>query len=506
MNAPNGLPAGLRDSSMDPRGGTARSAKEANGRPNRVVDWMLKTVSRFFAPRTAPSSPKGGVTPGKEWRRRAYDERGVRDFIADADAALTHQDPLSARRALEVSFVVVGVLLLWAGFAEVDQITRGDGKVIPSKQLQVIQSLDGGVVSEIKVREGDIVEIGQVLLRIDATRFASSFNESRSQYLALMGKAARLSALADAKPFSPPEDLVAEAPELLQQERALYLAKQAELEANIGIARQQLTQRSQELNEAHARRVQASAGHDLTARELELTRPLVASGAVSDVDLLRLERDVSRYAGERNQATAQIARLQAAIAEAQGKIEEVSFNFRNQARSELAETNQKINGLIESSVALSDKVKQTDVKAQVRGTVKRLLVNTVGGVIQPGKDILEVVPLEDSLLLEARVHPKDIAFLHPEQKAFVKFTAYDYAIYGGLEARLDHISADTVVDDKGNAFYLVRVRTLKPNLGPNLPIIPGMVAEVDILTGKKSILSYLLKPVLRAKQYALSER
>jgi adhesin transport system membrane fusion protein len=224
------------------------------------------------------------------------------------------------------------------------------------------------------------------------------------------------------------------------------------------------------------------------------------------VELLRLERDLSRFRGERDQASAQIARLQAAIAEASRKVQEAELTVRNEARNDLAETMAKLNSLSEGSTALSDRVQRAEVKSPVRGTVKRLLINTVGGVLQPGTEIAEVVPTDDQLLLEARVLPKDIAFLRPGQKAVVRFTAYDFAIFGGLDGVVEHIGADTVTDEEGNAFYVVRVRTLKSSLGKNLPIIPGMVAEVDVMTGKKSVLSYLLKPVLRAKSYALTER
>lgn len=256
-----------------------------------------------------------------------------------------------------------------------------------------------------------------------------------------------------------------------------------------------------------ARREQAAHSYNLTAQELTQTRPLINSGAVSEVELLRLERDVSRYRGERDMASAQISRVQAAISEAQRKIEEVELSFRNAAGKELSDAAAKLNSLSEGSVALTDRVKQSSIRSPVKGVVKRLLVNTVGGVVQPGKDMIEIVPLEDNLLLEARVLPRDIAFLRPGQSAMVKFSAYDFSVYGGLEGVLEHISADTVMDDKGNAFYLVRVRTLNSGFGErNLPIIPGMVAEVDILTGKKSVLSYLLKPVLRAKNVALTER
>jgi len=196
----------------------------------------------------------------------------------------------------------------------------------------------------------------------------------------------------------------------------------------------------------------------------------------------------------------------AAVGEAQRKIQETELTFRNEARRDLAEVMGKLNALTEGRVALTDKVDKAQVKSPVRGRVQRLLANTVGGVVSPGKDIVEVVPLDDALVLEARVLPKDIGFIHPEQVAMVKFTAYDFSIFGGLEAKVENISPDTVIDEKGNAYYVVRVRTLKSQLGDQLPIIPGMTAEVDILTGKKSVLSYLLKPVLRGKAYAFTER
>ena len=441
-----------------------------------------------------------GRLPGKE-------EGDVVDFPTDADVAILRQEPLRARVLLRSVGMVMALFILWAAVAQLDEVTRGEGKVIPSKQVQILQSIDGGLVSEILVREGDVVQANQLLIKIDETRFVSSVKENRVQYLGLVARAARLKAMSDGKPFVPPPEVVKDAPDVVAQELQLYEAKRAEMNAAISIARQQLAQRQQELNEAQARRAQAATGYDLTSKELTVTRPLINSGAVSEVELLRLERDVSRYRGERDMASAQITRVQAAINEAQRKIEEVELNFRNDAGKELSETTAKLNSLAEGSVALSDRVKQSSIRSPVKGTVKRLLVNTVGGVVQPGKDMIEIVPLEDTLLLEARVLPRDIAFLRPGQPAIVKFTAYDFSIYGGLDGTLEHIGADTVTDDKGNAFYTVRVRTSKPGFGDaNLPIIPGMVAEVDIITGKKSVLAYLLKPVLRAKNVALTER
>jgi len=437
---------------------------------------------------------------------RLEEEVLARDFGVDADAAMLRQDPLRARKAIKSVGLVMAAFFIWASLAHVDEITRGEGKVIPSRQLQVLQSLDGGIVSDIMVKEGDTVREGQVLVKIDATRFMSSFKENRAVYLALLAKAARLRALADGTDFKPPPEVVREDPQLAEAEHRLLLNRKAELDAQLGIVREQTEQRTHELAEAHARYEQASQGYDLTSRELTLTKPLIQSGAVSDVDLLRLQRDVARYAGERSQASSQITRLEAALAESRKKMVEVELEFKNQVRNELADVQSKINSLGEGSIALSDKVKQADIRSPVNGTVKRLLYNTVGGVVQPGKDIVEVVPLEDALLLEARVLPKDIAFLRPGQRANVKLTAYDFTIYGGLEGTLETISADSVLDEKGNAFYVVKVKTKRPDLGKNLPIIPGMTATVDILTGRKSVLTYLLKPVLRAKQYALTER
>ena len=429
------------------------------------------------------------------------------DFDASADWAIAEQTPHGARLVVWFSVLAMLVLLVWSAFARLDEVTRGEGKVIPSRQVQVLQSLDGGIVSEILIHEGQVVKAGDLLLKVDPTRMVSSLRENQSQYLSLLAKAARLRALAEGSRFVAPPEVLKEAPEIVEAERALYESRRAELEASLGVARQQSAQRSQELISVRAKREQAAQSYTLTARELELTRPLVKSGAVSDVELLRLERDVARYKGERDSASSDIPRLESAVAEADRKIQEVDLTFRNTARSELSEVNAKLGALSETSTGLEDRVKQTEIRSPVNGTVKQLKVNTVGGVVQPGKDLIELVPSDDALLLEARVSPRDIAFLRPGQKALVKFTAYDFAIYGGLDATLEQIGADSVVDEKGNAYFVVRVRTQSNAIGPQkLPIIPGMVAEVDILTGKKTILSYLLKPILRAKANALTER
>jgi len=440
------------------------------------------------------------------WSRLSPDDAPPLDWSQDADRAVLEAEPLRARALLYVIAAVVLSLILWAGLADIDQVTRGEGKVIPSRQVQIVQSVDGGVVTEILVAEGDVVEPGELLLRLDATRFASTLRENRAEMLVLEARAARLRAITQGVPFDPSEELRAQIPEVIEQEAVLFQSTLDERLAARTIAEQQLEQRQREHEGAVARLRQAKRGLELASRELDVTRPLFDSGAVSEVELLRLEREVTRLRGDRAQAQAETSQLEAAIREARRKIEEVELGFLNAQREELAEVTGRINSMREGERGLSDRVKQTEVRSPVRGTVKRLFQNTIGGVVLPGKEVCEIVPLDDTLLLEARIRPKDIAFLRPEQPALVKFTAYDFVVYGGLDAVVEHIGADTVMDEHGNPFYTVRVRTLESSLGEGMPIIPGMVAEVDVLTGKKTILASLLKPVLRAKQYALSER
>lgn len=431
---------------------------------------------------------------------------GFGSFEQQAEVVMSRATTQRAQLIVRASVVVVLLLVLWACLAEVEEVTRGDGRVIPSRQLQVVQSLDGGVVSEILVTEGQMVEAGQLLLKIDETRATSGVRESAAQGFALRARQARLRALAEGAAFKPPSSSNPEEARILEEEHLLYETRRSELGTMIAINQQQLQQRQQELSEMRARKSAAERALDLAQQELNKTRPLLASGAVSEVDILRLDREVSRNRGDIEQATAQMARVQASIGEAQRKIQETELTFRNEARKEMADVMGKLNALNEGAVALADKVDKSQVKSPVRGRVQRLLANTVGGVVTPGKDIVEVVPLDDQLILEAKVQPRDIAFIHPGQAATVKFTAYDFSIYGGLEAKVENISPDTEVDDKGNAFYLVRVRTTRANFSEKLPVIPGMTAEVDILTGHKSVMSYLLKPVLKARAYALRER
>lgn len=450
---------------------------------------------------------KGGAFFGNVLERYVpADDGQVSDWLEGTDRALLEQEPIRTRTLLYAIVYTVLALIVWAAFAEIDEVTRGEGTVIPSRQVQVLQSLDGGVVTDIHVREGDIVEKNQLLVSLDATRSISTLRENQAEYLALQAKAERLLAVAEDREFVPPADLLNRAPELIEQETALFLSSRQELEAEKAIADQQVIQREQELIEITSRRDEAANAYRLTSRELTVTRPLVSSGAVSEVELLRLEREVSSLRGERDQSEAQLQGIKAAIVEAKQKRDEVELGFKNRIREELSSTLARLSTLSELETGLSDRVKMTQLRSPVRGTVKRVHFATIGGVAAPGKEIVEIVPLDDSLLLEARIKPQDIAFLRPQQAAMVKFTAYDFVVYGGLDAVVEHIGADTFMDEDGNPYYSIRVRTLQAGLDEDKPIIPGMVAEVDILTGKKTILAYLLKPVFRAKQYALTER
>ena len=433
----------------------------------------------------------------------------TRDNLAwseEADLAILEQAPLKAKKLLYCMLAILIAVLVWAYFAKVDEVTRGEGRVIPSRQVQVIQSLDGGIVSDILIREGDLVKVGTPLIKIDETRVASSLRENQSQYLALLAKQSRLKALAEGGPFNPPPQVKKDNQQIYEQELALYNASREELDSTVNIARDQMQQREKEQVEVQFKKELAEKTYDSASKELAVNKPLLVSGAVSDIDLLKLEREVTRAKGEIDQAKAQISRIQIGISEARRKIGESEQNFRSKVRTELNDTTTKLNSISESNVSLTDKVKQSTLKSPVNGKVSRLFSNTVGGVIQPGKEVLEVVPTDDVLIIETKVQIRDIAFLRPKQPAVVKLTAYDYAIYGTLDAIVESIAPNSIVDDKGNAYYLVRVRTLQTSLGKGLPIIPGMVAQVDILTGKKTILSYLLKPVLKAKSYAFSER
>ena len=399
--------------------------------------------------------------------------------------------------------------ITWAYYSTLDEVTRGSGRVIPSSHVQVVQNLEGGIVSAILVQEGDQVNKGQVLLRIDDTRFASSYRESQVTSATLQAKIARLTAESQGKSFKLPRNLTSAQTEPFGNEQALAQSRQQELQTQIEVLKQQITQKQQEIKELSSRQQQLQQSYELAQKELNITEPLVKKGVMSEVDLLRLEREVSSIKAELEGARLRIPRAEAAVTEAERKIEELQVSFRTQALRDLNDIKAESSRLTESKRALEDRVIRTAVRSPVKGTVKRLKVTTIGGVVQPGMDLVEIVPSEDTLLIEAQIRPADIAFLHPGQSAMVKFTAYDFSIFGGLRASLEHISADTITNERGESFFLIRLRTERNYLGTKanfLPIISGMTVNVDILTGRKTLLDYLLKPIKKAQEKALRER
>lgn len=477
----------------------------------KKINEMLNSAQQKNSPKTgegknAPVAEIPSKKTNEVLRRMPQEDR---DLATDIRDSILGQHPRGGRWILYATLVFFVVFIVWSSLSKVEETTRGEGKVIPSSHIQVVQNLEGGIVSEILVRVGDVVKKDQLLLKIDDTRFASSFQENRVKYLADKAKSARLQAEAQGVPFRVPDEVMKENPEVGELEQQLYRSRMSELESTLSIKQMQANQRAIELQELRAKQEELKRTYALLQKELRMTKPLVAQGAVSDVEILRMEREASQKQGEIDTIRHEISRAESSHSEAMTAIREAKLSFSNRAKAELNDVLAKVGESSSSSVALKDRLDRTSVRSPMDGTVNRLLINTVGGVVQPGMNIVEIVPREDNLIVEAMIKPSDIAFLRPGQKANVKFTAYDYTIYGSMKANLEHISADSITDERGNSFYSVRLRTDKSYLGAEsnpLPIIPGMVASVDILTGKKSILSYILKPVLKAKANALRER
>ncbi|EJE4731319.1 HlyD family type I secretion periplasmic adaptor subunit, partial [Vibrio parahaemolyticus] len=449
------------------------------------------------------------------------------DFVDDKTAALLLNTPNSARLMLWVMVLFFVAAIGWASWAQIDQVTVGQGKVIPSSQIQVVQNLEGGLVKEILVKEGQLVKKGQQLLLIDDTRFRSDYREREQQVANLTASVLQLSAsinsvavnrdfniqdweksvVLDYGKLTFPPILEETQPQLTQRQKAEYREDLDNLRNQLSVIDQQVEQKQQDLVEIEARVRNLRQSYQYAKKELDITQPLADEGVVPRIELLKLQRQVNDTRREMTSSELKIPVIKSAIKESMLNRIDVALKFRSEQQEKLNNAQDQLSALVESAVGLEDRVNRTVVVSPVTGKIKTLNVNTVGGVIQPGMDIVEIVPTEDTLLVEAKIAPKDIAFLRPNLNAIVKFTAYDFTKYGGLVGELEHISADTTQDEEGNSFYIVRVRTEKTSFGQDadLPIIPGMTASVDIITGKRTVLEYLLKPILSAKTNALKE-
>ena len=407
---------------------------------------------------------------------------------------------------------------IWAYFSQIDELTRGEGKVIPSEKIKTIQSLDGGIISEILIKEGSIIKEGQPLMKIDTTRFEASLEENKQTFYHLLVTKARLELeskldLVDEIPeIKYSEEILANAPVFAMNDRKLFSSRIEELKSITKTFKIQLKQKEQEINELSSKATQLKISIALIREESKTMEQLVERRSKSKVDLLKIKRELAQLEGELQGTYASIPRAKYAIEEAQNKIVEKLKIFKSEASNELQKINTEIKKYESKLVADEDKLDKTVLMSPVDGIVKQINVNTIGGVVTSGMDLIEIVPQSDILLVEAKIDPKDIAFINPEQKAIVKITAYDFSIYGGLEGKIVEISADSIVDknDKDqNSYYKVVIKTEQNYLEKNkqkLPIIPGMISTVDIVTGKKSILDFLLKPILKTKENSLHER
>lgn len=431
-------------------------------------------------------------------------------YMSSLSQAALEKPTVKSQMVVWVILLVVIWLIVWANYAELDKIVRGEGKVVPSTQIQIIQNLEGGIVDDLYIHPGDNVKKGQILLKLDNTQFASSYGESELKEAALKARAQRLTAEAFNKPF-----IVSKTPsanpniqKIYNREFHLYQSRQKQLKTSDDILVQKIEQKKLDLKDAYSQKSQLSRSLALLRKQLNITKPLVKEGVASEIDLLKLQREENDALTKLKGVQYSIPKLQSAIAEARAKRKDSNEKFENDAHEEMNKVLAEKEQLIKSNEGLKDRVDRTDIKSPVNGTIKQLFVNTIGGVVQPGSDIVEIVPEDDSLVLETKIIPSDIGFVYKGLKAKVKFTAYDFAIYGGLEGTVQRISADTITDKDGKSFYIARIKTDKNHLGtPNKPLylLPGMTATVDIIVGKHSVLDYILKPIIKAKDTALRE-
>lgn len=431
------------------------------------------------------------------------------DFMPERFAA-SHR---GARMASHILLAAIGlfflVFVIWAAFATVDEVTRGMGKIITSSHVQVISNLEGGIVNKILVREGQTVEKDQALMIIDNTYAQADYQTARSKYLTLIATVSRLNAEYQSQPLAFPKEVIDESPDAVKSEMAFYQSRQMQLRGQIDIFQSQLQQKQQELSELYSSAENIKRSLDVANQQKDIADKGVQQGVTSRMELLSIQREITELESRLNQARAAQPRARAAMEEARQRIEDKKQTFRSEVSNELNQKRAELSALTQSITASKDRVARTEVKSPMKGRVQQIKINTVGGIIKPGEDLIEVVPIEDNFLIEARIRPSDIAFIRPQQEAMVKITAYDYSIYGGLKAKVEDISPDTIEDERGESFYRIRLRsygdTFKGN-GKQIDIIPGMTAQVDILTGEKTVLDYLLKPFFKARDNALTER
>lgn len=429
-------------------------------------------------------------------------------YMQSLSAAVVQRSPKYLLMMIGLTAAVVMAAIVWMGWAEIDVVVRGSGKVIPARQVQTIQSLEGGIISEILVKEGDQVVIRQPLMKISDIAFAGSYEENRLLYFELKAKSLRLRAEAYAEEFITNDEVAETYPELIKSEESLFDSNRQQLKETLSIYEEQINQQQSSLEEIQSKQRQLTKSLELLRQELAIKKPLVERRIISEIEYLQLQQREAEAEGELEGVVISVPRIRSTIEEARKKLEQARLDFSNKAKRELNEVNSELSRLTEAQTALQDRVRRTTLRSPVKGTVQRLYINTIGGVVSPGNQILEIVPTEDTLLIEAKIKPADIAYVTEGQEARLKFTAYDFAIYGSVKGSVDFVSADTITDEEGFSYYVARIRPNKPYLGHEtrpMPIKVGMASEVDIITDKKTILEYLLKPIHRGLEKALRE-
>ncbi|WP_370400432.1 HlyD family type I secretion periplasmic adaptor subunit [Sulfitobacter sp. JB4-11] len=427
--------------------------------------------------------------------------------ISAAPAALRDR---SSWILLVVIALGIGAFVAWAATYRIEESARATGRVIPSQQVQVVQSLEGGIVRGVMVREGDIVDAGEVLMQIDDTRFASQQGELREQSSAIAAEITRLKAEAEFAPdlaFS--AELVAQNPRATAVEQEVFLSRREQLVRELDVLEAQRVQQRSALEEARAQRDKTTAVLAPLREEITLTEGMVDRGVVPRIELLRLQSRFAELSGDISVSLAAEPRIKAAIGEVDSQIKAARSAYVLAARQRLAKLQSELAVIQETLRAANDRVKRAQLRAPVRGTVNTIHTTSLGAVVQPGAALVDIVPIDDSLLIEADLGPRDIAFVRLGEPASVKITAYDYLVYGAMEGKVVRIGADTLQRADGSEFFRVVIRTDRAYLGSSgnpLPITPGMIASVDIQTGQKTVLSYLAKPILRAQSEALRER
>jgi len=431
-----------------------------------------------------------------------------------SDLAIDDALPIEPAKAAKILlYIIAGLFVLafvWAATARLDRVTRGQGRVVPSNQLQEVQYLEGGIVKEILVKAGQQVKAGEILVRLDPTQFNAEFAQGREGFNLAAARVRRLSAEAEQKDLAFSEELLSAAPDVAADERSLYEARMAELNASLEVEAAKLAQRKQSLEDAKVARDYAQQSLDLASEELAMMKPLVAKGIEPQIELLRTRQRESTARGEVHRAEIAVERAAAEVAEAENEMIRIRRTFTANVADELSKAKAEYGELSGGLPAIRDKVERTEVRAPIDGVVNRVLVSTIGGVVQPGETIVEIVPSEDSMVVEARIKQDDIGFLSIGQAARVKLSAYDSGVYGALDAKIESISADAIEDEKtGDRYYLIKVRTDQNVIrtkGGDLQILPGMGAEVDILNGKRTVLAYILKPLVEVQNKALREQ